>query len=324
MATPHVSGVVSLMLAVNPSLNPAQVAQRLQQTARAFPTGTGADCNTALCGAGIVDAAASVSGLASSPPVEGWTKIADEGQAFAVNGTPDGPLRQRRLLDHEDRQRRRRVHQRLVRHRPDRRHRQAVRGLGQRTAAGLGLVADRQRGADLQRQRHAGRPLRQRLGMDHARGHEWRRLHERILRQRSAGTGSSSTATSRRRPVRSRGPSLRSKASRSRSPVADRAIRQRLDLDLAQPSGGGQCTNEFFGNDPLVGIVKQCEAASTAVRRWRRALNAAIGRAVRRQPASAFDATKRALNQSSSIRFSSRKGSTRSSGRSRGRSSSGR
>ncbi|MEO6745191.1 MAG: S8 family peptidase, partial [Caldimonas sp.] len=87
MATPHVSGVVSLMLAVNPSLNPAQVAQRLQQTARAFPNGTGADCNTALCGAGIVNAAAAVSGLASSPPVEGWTKIADEGQAFAVNGS---------------------------------------------------------------------------------------------------------------------------------------------------------------------------------------------------------------------------------------------
>jgi len=87
MATPHVSGVVSLMLAVNPSLTPAQVAERLRQAARAFPTGTGADCNTALCGAGIVDAAASVSGLAASPPVHGWTKIADEGQAFAVSGT---------------------------------------------------------------------------------------------------------------------------------------------------------------------------------------------------------------------------------------------
>ncbi len=87
MATPHVSGVVSLMLSVNPSLNPAQIAERLRQTARAFPTGTGADCNTGLCGAGIVDAAASVTGLASSPTVPGWTKIADEGQSFAVSGT---------------------------------------------------------------------------------------------------------------------------------------------------------------------------------------------------------------------------------------------
>ncbi|MEO6745231.1 MAG: glycoside hydrolase family 5 protein, partial [Caldimonas sp.] len=29
-------------------------------------------------------------------------------------------------------------------------------------------------------------------------------------------------------------------------------------------TNGGLCTNEFFGSDPLVGIVKQCEAASTA------------------------------------------------------------
>jgi len=87
MATPHVSGVVSLMLSVNPSLSPGQVADRLRQSARAFPTGTGADCNTTLCGAGIVDAAASVSGLAASPPSAGWTKIADEGQSFAVSGT---------------------------------------------------------------------------------------------------------------------------------------------------------------------------------------------------------------------------------------------
>jgi serine protease len=87
MATPHVSGVVSLILSVNPSLSPAQVSQQLRQTARAFPTGTGADCNPALCGAGIVDAGAAVRGLASSPPVAGWTKIADEGQGFAVDGT---------------------------------------------------------------------------------------------------------------------------------------------------------------------------------------------------------------------------------------------
>ena len=37
MAAPHVSGVVSLMLSVNPTLTPAQVAQRLKSAARAFP-----------------------------------------------------------------------------------------------------------------------------------------------------------------------------------------------------------------------------------------------------------------------------------------------
>jgi len=95
MATPHVSGVASLMLSLDPTLTPAQVAQRLQQAARAFPSGTGSDCSVGLCGAGIVDAAASVNAVAPAPPPPppppptdaGWTKIADEGQAFTVSGT---------------------------------------------------------------------------------------------------------------------------------------------------------------------------------------------------------------------------------------------
>ncbi|MDQ6680877.1 MAG: hypothetical protein M3Y67_07925, partial [Pseudomonadota bacterium] len=47
-------------------------------------------CSTALCGAGIVDAAASLAGLAPAPapaPSPGWSKIADEGQNFSVSGT---------------------------------------------------------------------------------------------------------------------------------------------------------------------------------------------------------------------------------------------
>ena len=71
MAAPHVSGTASLMLSVNPALTPAQVMQILQSSARRFPTGTGADCSIAACGAGIVDAgAAVVAALAatSTPP----------------------------------------------------------------------------------------------------------------------------------------------------------------------------------------------------------------------------------------------------------------
>ncbi|HTR96795.1 MAG TPA: S8 family serine peptidase, partial [Candidatus Acidoferrales bacterium] len=70
MATPHVSGVVSLMLSVNPSLTPAQVLSKLQTSARAFPTpgpacnptpqASECNCTTALCGAGILNAAAAV------------------------------------------------------------------------------------------------------------------------------------------------------------------------------------------------------------------------------------------------------------------------
>ena len=54
MATPHVAGVVSLMLAVKPNLTPGQALEALQQTARPFPNGS--TCNPGICGPGIVDA----------------------------------------------------------------------------------------------------------------------------------------------------------------------------------------------------------------------------------------------------------------------------
>lgn len=63
-AAAHVSGVVSLMLAVNPNLSPYQVYWVLRQSARAFPNAT---CTTAICGAGIADANAAVL-RATTPP----------------------------------------------------------------------------------------------------------------------------------------------------------------------------------------------------------------------------------------------------------------
>ncbi len=54
MATPHVSGVVALMLSKNPTLTPDDVLSSLKSSARAFP----AVCSQ--CGAGIVDASAAV------------------------------------------------------------------------------------------------------------------------------------------------------------------------------------------------------------------------------------------------------------------------
>ncbi len=59
MAAPHVTGIVSLMLSVNPALTPDKVLSLIQATARVFPTGTGSaagDCTTALCGPGIINA----------------------------------------------------------------------------------------------------------------------------------------------------------------------------------------------------------------------------------------------------------------------------
>ncbi|MEO5702296.1 MAG: S8 family serine peptidase [Gammaproteobacteria bacterium] len=68
-STSHVTGIVSLMLSANPALTPAQVLAGIQTTARAFPTGTGSDCTTDLCGAGIIDAAAAVNQVRRSVTV---------------------------------------------------------------------------------------------------------------------------------------------------------------------------------------------------------------------------------------------------------------
>ena len=78
MATPHVVGVVSLMLSVNPSLTPAQVVSMLQATATPFPAG--GSCTASTCGAGIVNAAAAVA------------------QANGGGGPPHHPARSERPL----------------------------------------------------------------------------------------------------------------------------------------------------------------------------------------------------------------------------------
>ena len=83
MATPHVAGVVSLMLSANPALTPTQVRTMLQASARAFPTGTGSDCTTSLCGAGIVDAAAALRAAVPAPPPEPGVRM---NWALAANG----------------------------------------------------------------------------------------------------------------------------------------------------------------------------------------------------------------------------------------------
>ncbi|HDR9174966.1 TPA: S8 family peptidase [Burkholderia vietnamiensis] len=65
LATPQVSGIVSLMLAVNGNLTPAQIQQKLQGGARAamLPAAT-TSCTALPAGAGIADAGAAVTAAA--------------------------------------------------------------------------------------------------------------------------------------------------------------------------------------------------------------------------------------------------------------------
>ncbi|GGJ20561.1 S8 family peptidase [Deinococcus roseus] len=63
MATPHVSGLVSLMYAVKPTITPAQVETILKNTAKPITHST---CNVG-CGKGLVDAYAAVNSAKSLP-----------------------------------------------------------------------------------------------------------------------------------------------------------------------------------------------------------------------------------------------------------------
>eukprot|EP00667_Euglena_gracilis_P001872 EG_transcript_1873 len=70
MATPHVTGLVALMLSVNRTLSFEQVEAALRLSARPFPAPNTAPryCNTARCGAGLADARAAVDFVRSLPP----------------------------------------------------------------------------------------------------------------------------------------------------------------------------------------------------------------------------------------------------------------
>lgn len=70
-ATPHVTGIVSLMKSLRPTMRPNQITKIVKATARPFPFGTGSDCTTTTCGAGMLDGAAVVA--AAKARIDGGT-----------------------------------------------------------------------------------------------------------------------------------------------------------------------------------------------------------------------------------------------------------
>ncbi len=92
MSTPVVTGVVALLLSVNPNLTPAQVESILESSARPFTTNVSTPCSsdpaaTYHCGAGVVDAAAALR-LVTAQSNEGTTpstRLGATGDRFTTN-----------------------------------------------------------------------------------------------------------------------------------------------------------------------------------------------------------------------------------------------
>jgi len=87
MATPHVVGVVALMLAQNPSLTPSQVTSLIRSSATPFPSGS--SC-AGICGSGIVNAAGAVAaagGGGSTPTAPAAFAKASPGSGGSISGT---------------------------------------------------------------------------------------------------------------------------------------------------------------------------------------------------------------------------------------------
>jgi serine protease len=64
LAAPHVAGIASLALAMDPNLSPAEVQWLIESNARGFPAVSTDACSPSTCGAGLADAAATVAFLA--------------------------------------------------------------------------------------------------------------------------------------------------------------------------------------------------------------------------------------------------------------------
>jgi serine protease len=84
MAAPHIAGVLSLMVSLDPTLNFTESLQLLQISAHAFPAGS--NCSPSTCGSGIADAAAALNAVLNPPP----TSTAGPSPTPTRTNTPGG------------------------------------------------------------------------------------------------------------------------------------------------------------------------------------------------------------------------------------------
>jgi serine protease len=92
IATPHVTGVASLLLSINPALTPDDISQLLTQSARPFPVGTYCQQHAGECGAGMLDAAAAVKLLQGQPVIYATASAAQITPGSAVHLTAAGGI----------------------------------------------------------------------------------------------------------------------------------------------------------------------------------------------------------------------------------------
>jgi serine protease len=86
MAAPHVTGVVSLMLSLDPTLSLGEVLQILQTTAQDFHPGS--SCNQSICGSGIVNAADAVRAVGVPPATASRTSTPTPSPTSTATRTP--------------------------------------------------------------------------------------------------------------------------------------------------------------------------------------------------------------------------------------------
>ncbi|MBT2480642.1 S8 family serine peptidase [Streptomyces sp. ISL-94] len=85
MAAPHVAGLAALLVAAKPSLTPAQIESAIKANARPL-----AGTCTGGCGAGLADAAATVTAVTSTPTTPVFENTADV--AIGDNTTVESPI----------------------------------------------------------------------------------------------------------------------------------------------------------------------------------------------------------------------------------------